>query len=382
MAGSNITAAIDRGVRRLEASIAGEHWTGFPTLAGRSDVWVTAFVVAHLDSIAPRRPILARARRYLIRQQQASGGFGYGGRGVPADADSTAWCLTAFGASRTLSADAGVRARKFLAAHRTDRGFVTYLPESGIREFIKATGDASIEGWTSVHPDVTASALMAGCPARGTGVARSLLGRLMASQTAAGLIPAYWWRSPFYTLAMALRACMVHRLTPSRDFVEGALEALDMKRLPNGGYGLGASDETDGFTTALALEIYSRLLGKKSSAAVASATEALLSAQQPDGGWRGAPVLRIPAPSVTNPMMVHGWKMDTGGGNAFVRDEGGIFATALACHALALRVALKDGRPVAVNRTWPEPELPDDVLDTEISVVAVTNPPALERCTI
>src|SRR5262245_25670992 len=145
VAGSSVTvaalrSAIDRGVRRLEASSSGACWTGFPTLAGRSEVWVTAFIVAHLQDIAPRVPILAKARRFLAEHQQTSGGWGYGGRGVPADADSTAWCLAALRASRSSSGKARARARTFLEAHRTDRGFATYRPDSGIREFIRMAG--------------------------------------------------------------------------------------------------------------------------------------------------------------------------------------------------------------------------------------------------
>lgn len=387
MAGSRarpatLRSAVDQGIRRLEALAPDGRWAGFPTLAGRSDVWVTAFAAAHLSGLAPRHRLVAGARDYLARAQQPNGGWGYGGRGVPADADSTAWCLQAMGGSRALSTAARSRARSFLEAHRTDRGFSTYLLDSGIRAFIEASTETSIDGWAAVHLDVTAAVLLADYPRRGTPEARLLLQRLMTSQTAAGLIEAYWWRSPYYGLTMTLRAFCAHRVRPSRTFILRAQEALDAKRLAHGGYGLGASFATDALTTALALEACDLLASRKEATAASSVVNALLSAQRPDGGWEGALVLRIPAPPVTNPLSVRSWKANTGGGNSFVNDEGGVFATTLACHALALHLARIEGRFAGSAKSWPELTPAAAPHDDGVVTVPVLNPPGLERCNV
>jgi hypothetical protein len=376
---ATLRAAVEHGIRRLEALAPAGRWNGFPTLAGRSDVWVTAFAVAHLRALAPRHPLIATARRYLAQEQQASGGWGYGGRGVPADADSTAWCLQALGSSRDLSTAARARAFAFLETHRTERGFSTYHPDSGIRAFIEASHETSVDGWTRTHPDVTAAVLLAGHPPRRTAKARALLQRLMASQTAAGLIEAYWWRSAFYALTMTLRVFRDQRLRPSPTFVLRALAALEAKRLPDGGYGLGADPSADAFTTAMALEAQSLLTNRN---AAAPAVDALLSAQKSDGGWEGALVLRIPAPSVTSVLSVHGWKANTGGGNSFVNDDDGVFATTLACHALALHLSKLEGRFAGLDKAWPELAPAVVPHDDGAITVPVVNPPELERCDV
>jgi len=384
VAGSEPTAALGaavrRGIHRLEALAPAGQWAGFPTLAGCSDVWVTAFTVAHLKTLGPRARCLERARRFLARQQQASGGWGYGGTGVPADADSTAWCLGALGRSPALTRRRRATAAAFLDAHRLDRGFRTYLPDSGIHRFIQAQPDVSIAGWTSVHDDVTAAVLAANTPPRDARDSRILLGRLVGSQTAAGLIPAYWWRSPWYTLVLTLRALRVHRWRPTRQFVRLALEALDGKRLAHGGYGLGADPSLDPFTTALALEAYLHLAGA-TQRSVSTVATALLGAQRPDGGWEGGFVLRIPAPGVVDPSSVSGWRPGAGGGNAFVKDDNGIFATVLACHALELYRRVRRGAYAGLGKAWPQ-LVPGAHHDDGIATVAVSNPPEAERCNV
>ncbi|MEI9909640.1 MAG: hypothetical protein WDO71_08165 [Bacteroidota bacterium] len=62
---------------------------------------------------------------------------------------------------------------------------------------------------------------------------------------------------------------------------------------------------------------------------------ALLQAQQDNGGWAGDYILRIPAPYVMDPNQVISWNNADGGGNSLIEDKDGLFATAIACYALA-----------------------------------------------
>ena len=66
-------------------------------------------------------------------------------------------------------------------------------------------------------------------------------------------------------------------------------------------------------------------------------------------------MLRIPAPDVKDPNRVSGWRRGTGGGNSFVMDEDGVFATALALYALTPRAAVRR-RVVKLGDTIREPE--------------------------
>jgi hypothetical protein len=86
----------------------------------------------------------------------------------------------------------------------------------------------------------------------------------------------------------------------------------------------------------------------------------LLELQRDDGGWSGDYVMRIPAPNIVDARHVSPWSRGTGGGNSYVLDSGGIFASTLACFALRRSQATDAAREVRVELPdWQEP-VPDD----------------------
>jgi len=337
--------AVRRGVACLDRAQQEGHWRGFPTLAGISNVWVTAFVVAHLRQLALRISRLAQARAYLAAARWPGSGWSYGGD-VPPDADSTAWCLMALRGSRQLPPSKSREARDFLASHQSEHGTATYTEDSGIRRYIAASPSVSLAGWTTHHPDVTAAALLAGVPSLRSRQGLMALSRLIAQQTGAGFWDAYWWRGPLYTTTLVLRAVGSAGYRLPRQQAAGLLAALEREQLADGGFGLGASLESDPFTTALALECYSHLAYLGGKERRRAALQALLAHQREDGGWNGDYVMRIPAPDIVDPRHVSGWSRGTDGGNSYVLDTGGVFATTLACHAVTVyqgtAVALED----------------------------------------
>lgn len=342
--------AVDRGIAALKNKRQQHHWVGFPTRAGLSDVWVTAFVTAHLGEIHRAKKWLADSRRWLAAKQLDSGGWGYGGD-VPADADSTSWCLMALRGSPSLSATSRRAALRLLANHWQADGVSTYLegPES-IRSYIKAEIEDSIGGWTSAHTDVTAAALLAGSsPPEIT--LQQAIAQLMQLQTGAGVWDAYWWRSPFYTTALLLRLLEQAKFHVPEIQGRRLLNALVREQRSNGGFSLGASQEIDVFSTALALDCFRRLTRFGSQACAQRAVEALLLTQSSKGDWPGGYNLRLPAPSVVEPKWVCGWRRNTGGGNSYVFDEDGVFATALAVYALGRAdVARRNYRDLQISK--------------------------------
>jgi hypothetical protein len=341
------------------------YWRGMPTLAGKSDVWVTAFVAAHLRQIAPRPAPLAKARAYLAAELRPEGGWSYGGE-VPSDADSTAWCLIALHRSRQLPQSARCQALDFLASHQTDQGTATYAAGSAIRQYIKANPSMSLAGWTAPHADVTVAALLAGVPSLRSRLGLAILSHLISRQSGAGFWDAYWWRGPFYTTVLILRAVDTAGYRLPRPQATRLLRALEREQLQHGGFGLGASMEADPFTTALALECYSRLAYIGGAEGRHAATQVLIEQQREDGGWMGDYVMRIPAPDVVDPRHVSGWSRGTGGGNSYVLDVNGVFATTLA--AMALTIA-QDGDSGLEDR----PELMvsgEPTLDETIKIVS------------
>jgi hypothetical protein len=328
-----ITERLEAALEYLHGLRHGGLWRGFPTLAGESDLWVSGFVAAHLSNVELVSFDTAPTVEALLGSAYTDGGWGYSAN-VPPDADSTAWCAMAV--AEADAADVLTDARRVLEDHRDGNGFATYLPESGIVKFIEASSSSSVRGWTSAHPDVTAAVLLAGVPGRGADDSEDVLQDLVASQTGAGFIASHWWRGPFYGSALVLRALNTRgrRLEPRG---EGLMyRGLARKQLADGGFGLGASSSSDPFSTAFGLEALCRLAHLDDDGRRDQAANALLASQGKDGGWAGDFVLRIPAPDVVNPRLVDVWSRGTGGGNSFVPDVDGVFATAAAAHSLDL----------------------------------------------
>lgn len=325
-----VDAAIKQGVGWLLGQIQAGRWRGFPTLAGESDVWVTGFILAHLSWLVRRNAKTRDAQSFLLNARRSSGGWSYGGE-VPPDADSTAWCLMALKGVNTLPVGERRAGEAFLWSHCTKGGVATYKPDSGIREYIKSASDHSISGWTSAHPDVTAAAILADPDGERV---EELLSDLVARQTGAGFFDSYWWRGPHYATTLTLRALSRCKRRLPAASARMILRALVREQLPDGGFGLGAAMRLDPFTTALALESFAHLSYLGGLRNQRAAGNALLKYQGGSGGWAGDFVMRIPAPDVIDPRHVEIWTRGGGGGNCFIPDRDGLFATATACFAL------------------------------------------------
>lgn len=365
---TSVDTALERGIERLLAQNQGGRWRGFPTLAGESDVWVTGFILAHISGLARRRRKVRDAQAFLLNASRQSGGWSYGGE-VPPDADSTAWCLMALSGVKGMSDSRRRTNESFLWSHLTNGGVATYKLDSGISKYIQAAPNHSIAGWTSAHPDVTAAAILA--DPHGERVEEFLAG-LIARQTGAGFFNSYWWRGPHYTTTLTLRAlrrCKRHLPAASARLI---LRALVREQLPDGGFGLGASMRLDSLTTALALESFTHLSYLGGLRNRRAAGNALLQTQGSDGRWGGDFVMRIPAPDVIDPQHVNLWKREGGGGNCYIPDRDGLFATAIACFALDCwrQAEISDGEINDSIIMHPQKDIrKDEALEIQVGVI-------------
>lgn len=109
---SSIHQAINNGKNHLLDACTNSKWTGFPTLAGTSDIWVTGFVVTHIQSLCQEHFNIRAAHNFLIEARQLSHGWSYSSI-VPSDADSTAWCIMALQEGDQLSEEALNKSKAF-----------------------------------------------------------------------------------------------------------------------------------------------------------------------------------------------------------------------------------------------------------------------------
>jgi squalene cyclase len=314
--------AIERGAAYLVADLARQPdglWRDYCRAdgSGGSNVWVAAFIAAHVGRIPAARAAAAAVVAALIDGRRPGGGWGYDHQLLP-DADSTAWVLLAARATGIVLPRAErIAALQFLLRHQhASGGFVTYGPD-GPALF---AGTPGRDGWFAPQPCVTAAVLAA--------LADHATPELPAIAAAADYLEraavgalwhAYWWCGPTYATCVAVRALAgCGRLTDARGAAIDA--ALRGARNPDGGWAGEHAGESLAFPTALGLASLLALAPRRApDAALAAAATSLISHQRSSGGFGGSAELRVPG--------------GTSGGTLTMVDRGS-FTTACALHAL------------------------------------------------
>lgn len=193
VSGSAALQSIERGIDALFAARRHDCWNDFALPVGASDVWVTAYLLTQLadapvDLICSRRADIEASLDWLSAQQSVeSGGWGFN-RTVPDDADSTSWAILSL---RRWNRPPSERAVAFLRSCERNGGFATYPVSTTPKP-----------AWSCVAPCVTAIVLQALDKPQ-----EAALAYFSCWIDHGQLIPAYWWTSPVYSLAMALVRC-------------------------------------------------------------------------------------------------------------------------------------------------------------------------------
>lgn len=328
----DIDKAITSGFQYLLSQRKNGKWTGFSTMAGTSDIWVTGFILTHISSLKESTELFQSSYQFLVDSQHESGGWSYS-KIVPPDSDSTSWCISALKPTPYFTRSVHQASTNFLWSNLSGKGLATYGPGSKIKEFISAPSDDLLKGWTSPHPDVSAAAMLADPESKHADHLQKWLEELCQHQ---GFIKSYWWRNLMYTTALYLRYLRLKSMQLSPEWREKLLILLKLKQLQCGGFNIDGENEMDPFVTALAIEILVYLLDFKSKKTIIKSAKTLIGTQLPDGSWKGNFNMRIPAPFVIDPEQVESYHNSDIGGNSLVMDEGGLFATALSCYSLNL----------------------------------------------
>ena len=295
-----IVSARDRGVRFLvERQREDDSWSDFDALPiGAATEWVTAFVASALldaGGAAGRDAADGAVAHLVCVHAGRSGGWGYNAT-TGSDADSTAWALLALAAHGTPAPPSAVRFVESL--RRRDEGFATY-PRA--------------DGWGLSHPDVTPTAALA---LSAVGVADALeraAGFALRTVARDGTWPSYWWRGRHYSTYWNRVLCAaaghpVPPLGPAPDEPSRSVRSA--------------------FDMAWVLAIAA--LDGDPRPAVSSLARLLIDAQRDDGGWQGAPNLRVTSPACHSP-----WVFPVG---QLYTDGRGLMTTASAIRALTMAV--------------------------------------------
>jgi hypothetical protein len=240
-------------------------WRGFMLSPGASNEWITAHVAFLLEDVPRTRELRDSAARRLLGPVRRRAGWGYNHR-VRIDSDSTAQAIIVLAQSGYEVHDASVA--PLLAARRESGGFATYKP--------RMLNGRPRSWWEMAHADVT---LLAAEALRRIGryerERREALAWL-TSQSRDGVLPAYWWPSPAYSLWAQARTGFAPAAT-----ADAAEQLLDREPDP----------------VFLAMLITAALADDQWSASIAVAVDRLIEARQCDGSWLCAPCLRTTSSS-------------------------------------------------------------------------------------
>jgi hypothetical protein len=293
----SVESALARGLRWLVDSRHDSHWADYELPVGRSNRWVTAYVLCQLAHVPPSlstsalRRSVAETLIWLEGARTRHGGWGYNDR-TSDDADSTGLSVLALRAhERPVPSGAlGVLRR---CVHE-DGGVSTYPP-----------GSVPGGSWTMPVADVTTTAALA------------LEGDidptvwLESQQLSSGLWTSFWWTTSLYATVSAI--AWLSRASNSKP------DCLDTTRVALSRYVASGSFERALLTTARS-ELH---LCRSSDYA-----SELCDEQHHDGSWGPAAFLRLTNPDCPNPADV------IDGGRVFV-DTDRVLTTSTSIGTLA-----------------------------------------------
>jgi hypothetical protein len=235
-------------------------WRGFMLAPGASTEWISAHVALLLEGLPQARAMRERAAQGLIANARRRPGWGYNRR-VGIDSDSTAQAIMVVHGLGHEVEPAWIE--QLLATHREEGGFATYAstrPDNQARTW-----------WEMPHADVTLIVVEALARLGRCEEERSQAGAWLERQLRDGVLPAYWWTSPAYSLWAQARAGF-HAAASSG----AATELLDGEQR----------------SVYLAMLIAAAVTGDGWSEPVASAVARLVRERREDGSWLCAPCLR------------------------------------------------------------------------------------------
>ena len=299
-------------VRKQQAS--GGYWTDFSAWGVPSDEWVTAYAACALAEVHTpiSRNSAARAWNWLTSHQQSRGaGLGYN-VGAAADSDSSLWgCRLAVLINRSHEEWVTHALSATRRSAREDGGVATFASADSIGIGLQSEAEAA--GWTVSHVCVSAAAAWLDEVHAWGDVVKFLC----RAQQPEGFWYGYWWADREYATAHALESMARH--DPNQFSIA------------QGAAWLAAQP-----ATASPFRLALRVLGitRAGDNGFGASFRALLEQQLDDGSWPASARLRISPTYLRDPEMRWNWDESGDGFGSIVLDRERIFTTATAVRAL------------------------------------------------
>jgi squalene cyclase len=311
-------------------------WSDFRTLAGESVYWVSGYIGFALSRYGEKHveDRLNEIGANILERQSENGGWGYG-PGVPADADSTSWCLLFLSRLGIQSSESREKALSFLLKHQNplDGGFRTYAMPREVGRFMMLDENVSFEGWASSHMCVTAVAAQALVETDSSRGINESIDCIRRGQTTEGYWNPYWWNEKLYSTVN----CMEVMKSLGKENDESLIKAhnwIANTQLNDGGWS-DSTKESLPFSTALGIRGLLLIPRQSISDKIRNGVEWLFTHQLTDGSWDSNHILKIPHPSMKEPWRQTHWKRDGRAINSLIKDHRRLYTTATVLIALS-----------------------------------------------
>lgn len=304
--------SLDRAISRarlflLQSQGKDGLWRDFSLEPGESDEWVSGYVGSTLCETNDADAVSSAREAWNVlgwRVLTGKKGWGYNQKAI-ADADSTVWCLNLGSLLGEGEKIIGLIAKEIVQQHLTPKGGIsTYSGRDFSNRSLPAGTLHFHAGWLQAHTCVTAAA------ARLPWFEKPAVAYLLEQQQETGNWNGYWWYDDEYATGLAVEAIA---LSPGRNNVNILDKALnwELSRLHSDSFVSNRFFENGSpFATALGSRIL--LLAGKSIAIEQKLEKVihwLLHQQLEDGSWKSSAIMRVPAPSITDPGKYPEWEL-------------------------------------------------------------------------
>jgi hypothetical protein len=258
---ASIAESVSEGLGFLERTQRSPGlWRGFMLMPGASTDWISAHVALLLEDVPETHALRERVAHGLLAHTAGRPGWGYNRR-VGIDSDSSAQAIMVLQRFDHEIAPAWIE--RLLSTRCEDGGFSTFAstrPDGLPRTW-----------WEMSHPDVTLIVIEALRRLDGYAEERDAALTWLSGQLLDGVLPAYWWTSPAYSLWAQGRA------------------GFELETTARHATALLAGEQRPVY---LAMLISAALAQGSWSAPLEAAVARLIQERQRDGSWRCARCLR------------------------------------------------------------------------------------------
>lgn len=296
-------------------------WYDFLTSAGQSQLWVSSFIGCNIAETNPNHEILDTLKVYLKNNIDTSTGYN---NGIMTDCDTCTFLLT-FKKICNLEVSKS-EIDTWLSFYNLNGGLATYVDKETLVKFLNGQqADLNVNGWTSPHNCVTATAAYYLKFFPELAQYKCNADSFLIKQLSEGKnISSYWWTSSIYASAYTLLAL---NLNTYSEECQKLINWLISTQHPDGYWFDKFSNKPSAFYTALAAKALLKCTTNNKNE-IHKAAKWLLSKQYTDGSWESGRILVIPEPSVIKPTENLTWRRSSFGTQIIVDDHNRLFNSA------------------------------------------------------